>query len=97
MNLATTGVYFVEISPTTLRGFIGSLGQMGIVTGILVGYLFGLFRPYFTSALISVVFPLILLATLMMLVPESPRWLLQNKQRVAALNALAALRRPVSS
>jgi len=42
INTAVAPVYLSEIAPIRLRGALGVLNQLGIVTGILVGLIFGL-------------------------------------------------------
>ena len=44
VNTAVAPVYLSEIAPIRLRGALGVLNQLGIVTGILVGLIFGLNR-----------------------------------------------------
>lgn len=42
VNTAVAPVYLSEIAPVRLRGSLGVLNQFGVVTGILVGFIFGL-------------------------------------------------------
>ncbi|XP_030842958.1 solute carrier family 2, facilitated glucose transporter member 1-like [Strongylocentrotus purpuratus] len=79
-------LYLAEISPINLRGAIGVIHQLMITIGILIGQALGLYA--FTAedswpillALIGVMsaFQLILLP----FCPESPRWLLLNRNKV---------------
>ncbi|WP_443747164.1 sugar porter family MFS transporter [Asticcacaulis solisilvae] len=76
-------MYVSEITPARLRGRMGALYQMAIVTGILVSYLINYalrdFGPdawrymFFTGAV-----PALLYLLLVMTVPESPRFLVQK-------------------
>jgi SP family arabinose:H+ symporter-like MFS transporter len=89
-------LYIAEISPRKWRGRMGSMFQLGIVTGI--------FLVFFANLLIqrhgdltwnqnqgwrwmlgSETLPAILFLILLFLVPESPRWLAMNGQRDRAL------------
>lgn len=47
VNTAVAPVYLSEIAPIRLRGALGVLNQLGIVTGILVGLIFGLKQVHF--------------------------------------------------
>ena len=49
VNTAVAPVYLSEIAPIRLRGALGVLNQLGIVTGILVGLIFGLKQVYVGS------------------------------------------------
>lgn len=88
--------YIAEISPSHLRGRLVSLNQLAITIGILV--------VYFTNYLLvnagdqnwrymlgSEVIPAIIFFLSLFLVPESPRWLVKNKQRDKALKTLTDL------
>lgn len=49
-------MYIGEIAPTTLRGAIGTLHQLAIVTGILISQVKTLI-PYFNHSLLYPIFP----------------------------------------
>lgn len=42
INTAVAPVYLSEIAPVNLRGSLGTLNQFGIVSGLLLGFIFGL-------------------------------------------------------
>ena len=44
-------VYLAEIAPPQLRGLLGSSNQLGIVTGVFLSYLIGLFNLIFRCLL----------------------------------------------
>lgn len=74
-------VYLAEISPAGARGRIGSLTQLMIASGILLGYVgnlalspFGAWRLMFAVMIV----PTIVLAVGVWVLPESPRWLLRK-------------------
>ncbi|XP_059830980.1 solute carrier family 2, facilitated glucose transporter member 4-like [Hypanus sabinus] len=89
-------MYIGEISPTSLRGMLGTLHQLGIVTGILIAQIFGLDVILGTDELWPLllavtVIPALLQAVLLPLCPESPRFLyiVRNEES----NAKICLRR----
>ncbi|KAM7529781.1 hypothetical protein LguiB_033191 [Lonicera macranthoides] len=79
---AIVPLYISEISPTEIRGTLGSVNQLSICIGILAALVAGLplagnplwWRTMFGIALV----PSILLALGMGFSPESPRWLYQQ-------------------
>jgi len=79
---AVVPLYISEISPTEIRGALGSVNQLFICVGILAALVAGLplagnpiwWRTMFGIAII----PSILLALGMSFSPESPRWLFQQ-------------------
>ncbi|KAJ6656778.1 hypothetical protein lerEdw1_003109 [Lerista edwardsae] len=83
----TTGfvpMYVGEVSPTALRGALGTLHQLGIVVGILVAQVFGMDlimgNDDLWPLLLGFIFvPALLQCILLPLAPESPRFLLINR------------------
>ncbi|KAG6392616.1 hypothetical protein SASPL_146840 [Salvia splendens] len=82
VSSAIVPLYISEISPTEIRGTLGSVNQLFICIGILAALVAGLplagnplwWRSMFGVALI----PSVLLALGMAFSPESPRWLYQQ-------------------
>ncbi|XP_022862625.1 plastidic glucose transporter 4 isoform X2 [Olea europaea var. sylvestris] len=82
ISSAIVPLYISEISPTEIRGTLGSVNQLFICIGILAALVAGLplagnplwWRTMFGVAII----PSILLALGMAFSPESPRWLYQQ-------------------
>lgn len=82
ISSAIVPLYISEISPTEIRGTLGSVNQLFICIGILAALVAGLplagnplwWRTMFGFALV----PSILLALGMAFSPESPRWLYQQ-------------------
>lgn len=82
-------MYVAEISPPTLRGRMGALYQMSIVTGILISYAINYllrdagpdnWRWMFATGAI----PSVLFFAMLLLVPETPRYLfMAGKERQA--------------
>lgn len=77
-------MYVGEVSPTALRGALGTLHQLGIVVGILIAQVFGLEaimgNDDLWPLLLGFTFiPAVIQCVLLPLSPESPRFLLINK------------------
>uniref|UniRef100_A0A8C1G2T7 Solute carrier family 2 member 1a n=1 Tax=Cyprinus carpio TaxID=7962 RepID=A0A8C1G2T7_CYPCA len=91
-------MYVGEIAPTTLRGALGTLHQLGIVIGILIAQIFGIKEimgtPTMWPFLLGFTFiPAILQCALLPFCPESPRYLLINQNEEAkAKSVLKKLR-----
>jgi sugar porter (SP) family MFS transporter len=98
----STPMYIAEIAPAHLRGRLVSLNQIAIVGGILVVYFINYFiaklgdqawnqttgwRWMFATGL----FPAIVFAILLFFIPESPRWLVENKRPQDANSVLAKI------
>lgn len=95
ISSAIVPLYISEISPTEIRGTLGSINQLFICIGILAALVAGL--PLATNPLwwrtmfaISVI-PSILLALGMAFSPESPRWLVQQRKIPQAEKAIKTL------
>jgi sugar porter (SP) family MFS transporter len=95
---ATVPLYLAELSPKDKRGRMVTFFQLAITLGILlsyvVGYIFGdaenAWRLMFWAGFV----PAIILFVGMLLVPESPRWLLTKGRNEEALKVLNQLRTP---
>jgi MFS transporter, SP family, arabinose:H+ symporter len=94
--ILTAPIYIAEIAPARSRGSLVSLNQLMIVIGISVSF----FSNYFLLSagadswrwMLGVqVIPATLYMVLLMLVPESPRWLLSKGREAGARAALAAV------
>jgi sugar porter (SP) family MFS transporter len=89
-------LYIAEISPAPKRGFLVSLNQFAIVSGILLSYsvnylLTGAgptnWRWMFASAALPSIFFLLTL----LFIPESPRWLVQKGREAEAEHFLSQI------
>ncbi|CAL9771566.1 unnamed protein product [Musa acuminata subsp. burmannicoides] len=95
ISSAIVPLYISEISPTEIRGALGSVNQLFICIGILVALVAGLplagnpkwWRTMFTVA----IFPAVLMALGMAVCPESPRWLFQQGKLSQAETAMKKL------
>ncbi|KAF7129365.1 hypothetical protein RHSIM_Rhsim10G0069000 [Rhododendron simsii] len=95
ISSAIVPLYISEISPTEIRGTLGSVNQLFICIGILAALVAGLplagnplwWRSMFGVALI----PSVLLALGMAFSPESPRWLFQQGKISQAEMAIKTL------
>lgn len=92
--ILTAPVYIAEIAPARVRGSLVSLNQLMIVIGISISF----FSNYFLMSLgaeswrwmLGVqVIPAAVYFLLLLLVPESPRWLLSKGREQDALTVLA--------
>ncbi|GLD62981.1 solute carrier family 2, facilitated glucose transporter member 1-like protein, partial [Lates japonicus] len=77
-------MYVGEVSPTSLRGALGTLHQLGIVIGILIAQVFGMEaimgNENLWPLLLGFIFiPAVIQCVLLPLCPESPRFLLINR------------------
>lgn len=91
-------LYLADCAPTRFRGALVSLYQqcigLGLLLGIIVDYStknradYGSFRIPMT---VQLIFPIILVPTLLFLAPESPRWLVEKGKHAQARAALARL------
>lgn len=92
----TAPLYIAEVSPFELRGALVSLNQLAITIGILCSYIInyiftnvdGSWRWMFGIGLI----PAVLLSLGMILLPESPRWLVKQNLVDKAIGILRQLR-----
>ncbi|KAL5148787.1 Plastidic glucose transporter 4 [Glycine soja] len=92
---AIVPLYISEISPTEIRGALGSVNQLFICIGILLALVAGLplagnpiwWRSMFGIAIV----PSVLLALGMAISPESPRWLVQQGKISEAEKAIKTL------
>ncbi|XP_036386297.1 solute carrier family 2, facilitated glucose transporter member 1 [Megalops cyprinoides] len=77
-------MYVGEISPTALRGALGTLHQLGIVIGILMAQVFGMQELMGSASLWPVLLgftfiPALVQCAILPFCPESPRFLLINR------------------
>lgn len=95
ISSALVPLYISEISPTEIRGALGSVNQLFICIGILAALVAGLplagnplwWRTMFGIAII----PSVLMALGMGFCPESPRWLFQQGKLPEAEKAVKTL------
>ena len=99
INAGIAPMYLTEISPTSLRGSIGTVYQLGITFSILMSQVFGLSSVVGTKQdwpwlLAITLIPAILQVILFSFCPESPKHLLLDKgDELAARKSLIWLRR----
>ena len=90
-------VYIAECAPSSLRGQLGGVNQLGINVGLAAAYALGLPVLGFTwrqLALLAIIPTTVLAVGSLLLMPESPRWLAQVGRGTDAVVALRALRPP---
>ncbi|WIB28083.1 sugar porter family MFS transporter [Curtobacterium sp. MCSS17_015] len=96
-SAVVVSVYLVEVAPTRHRGKIGSLGQLAVVTGVLVAYLVGYgLQPSGDWRLMLglSIAPALILVVGLALMPETPRWLVAHGRSDDARSSLGRLGRP---
>jgi sugar porter (SP) family MFS transporter len=89
-------LYIAEISPAKKRGLLVSLNQLAIVTGILLSYsvnylLTGAGPANWRWMFASAAVPSIAFLLTLLLIPESPRWLVQKGREQEAKHFLAQI------
>lgn len=92
-------MYLTELATVHARGLIGTVHQMGICTGILMGEvipLFGLWRPVLWRIMFAMgaIPVLIQIIGMIAIAPESPRYLFNQQRAEAGRRALQFLRGP---
>jgi MFS transporter, SP family, arabinose:H+ symporter len=80
----TTPIYISEIAPSKNRGFLVALFQFNIVFGIMLAYISNYLLQGSSSddwrwMLGIVAIPSLIYCILVLMIPESPRWLILNK------------------
>ncbi|HDV0606644.1 TPA: MFS transporter, partial [Acinetobacter baumannii] len=80
-STALVPVYLSEMAPTKIRGTLGTMNNLMVVTGILLAYIVNyLFTPFeawrWMVGLAAV--PAVLLLIGIAFMPESPRWLVKR-------------------
>ncbi|KAJ0692366.1 putative major facilitator, sugar transporter, major facilitator superfamily [Helianthus annuus] len=95
ISSAIVPLYISEISPTEIRGTLGSINQLFICIGILAALVAGLplaGNPTWWRAMFGIAaIPSVLLALGMAFSPESPRWLVQQRKITQAEQAIRKL------
>ncbi|KAD5960896.1 hypothetical protein E3N88_12368 [Mikania micrantha] len=95
ISSAIVPLYISEISPTEIRGTLGSINQLFICIGILAALVAGLplaSNPLWWRTMFAIsAIPSVLLALGMTISPESPRWLVQQKKIDQAEKAIKTL------
>jgi sugar porter (SP) family MFS transporter len=92
-------MYISEISPAHRRGRLVALFQFNVVTGILLAFfsnylLFGISEDAWRWMLGVQAIPSLLYFIMVFFVPESPRWLIKNRQDTEADNVLRSIGEP---
>jgi MFS transporter, SP family, arabinose:H+ symporter len=92
-------MYIAEVAPPAIRGRLVTLNQMAIVTGILLAYfvnwlLAGLGAASWRWMFASAAVPSAIFFIALLLIPESPRWLVARGRAAEALATLARVSGP---
>ncbi|KAK4470203.1 hypothetical protein MN116_005780 [Schistosoma mekongi] len=84
--IPSAATYMLEISPTKIRGILGSLPQVGIVAGICISFFMAMYMLWEQIALINTISSCAILV-LVWFLPESPTWLRKIGRNQEADNA----------
>ncbi|MEV6611413.1 sugar porter family MFS transporter [Kutzneria sp. NPDC051319] len=90
---ATVPTYLAELAPGKVRGMLGSLNQLMIVSGILIAYIVDDIladSANWRAMIAAAIIPAVILLVGMLRMPESPRWLLKNGRDTEAREVLAS-------
>ncbi|KAK7066226.1 hypothetical protein SK128_009677 [Halocaridina rubra] len=85
-------VYATEIAEPSIRGLMGAFPEAAVALGSLLCYIFGAAMDWRWLAITSAVVPGIPLFISMILLPESPQWLIKKGKLDAAQRALTFFR-----
>uniref|UniRef100_A0A182J2R0 Facilitated trehalose transporter Tret1 n=1 Tax=Anopheles atroparvus TaxID=41427 RepID=A0A182J2R0_ANOAO len=88
---APARVYTSEVTQPHLRGMLCALASTGISLGVLIQYTLGAFTTWKILSGLSVMVPVLALL-LMLLMPETPNYLVSKQKPEKALKSLAKLR-----
>ncbi|CAG9560690.1 unnamed protein product [Danaus chrysippus] len=88
---APARVYTCEVSQPHLRGMLGALASVGVSTGVLIQYVIGSITTWNVLAGVSAIVPIVSLLG-MILLPETPNYLLTQDKKDKAESSLAKLR-----
>lgn len=94
-SMAIIPVYLAELAPTRMRGSLTALNQLMITIGVLIAYISNYFLTPFEAwrwmlAVCSIPGIIIIIGIIYM--PESPRWLLQNRKESQARKIMSLVR-----
>lgn len=100
-GMPVTPMYIAEISPKEYRGALVSASEIAINVGILLGFVTSYaFQGYSPNVgwrlmlLVGAVLPAFVLLGVCVIMPESPRWLIQMGLNKEALEVLQSMSRP---
>lgn len=88
---APARVYTSEVTQPHLRGMLGALASVGISYGVLFQYTMGSFCSWSTLSYVSALYPTMAFV-LMLIMPESPNFLVIKMKAEKATKSLAKLR-----
>jgi len=88
MTFVIPSMYCAEISPRHVRGTITMLNPVFTMAGLPLGFLGGLLLKSWRAAFFSVAVLCGLAILLLMLIPDSPRWLMAQGRKAEATSVL---------
>jgi len=87
-------MYIAEIAPARMRGLLVTINQLAIVTGSMISVVVAYelsFQEAWRWMFASNCIPVLMLIGGLLLVPESPRWLIKVRREPEALDVLRAV------
>jgi len=90
---ALVPMYVGEIAEPRLRGSLGGVFQLAVITGLLLMYSLGIFMEWFATAYIGIAVSVVT-AVVALVMPESPIWLARHGRGEYAFKVLTLLRGP---
>lgn len=88
---APARVYTSEVTQPHLRGMLTALSSVALSFGVLMQYTMGAFLSWKTLSMVSCIVPVSAIL-LMLLLPETPNYLVSHQQPQKAIESLAKLR-----
>ncbi|XP_075226869.1 facilitated trehalose transporter Tret1-like [Lycorma delicatula] len=93
ISYTVSPMYLAEIAETKIRGTVSGLFTVLVFSGVIVEFVIGPILPNLTVNIISSIIPLVFFL-LVLLIPESPYYLLMKNNLKGAYKAFWWLRRP---
>lgn len=92
-------IYISEVAPANIRGRLGMMQQLAIVIGILIAFISNYYianaslssQSHWRYMLAAALIPSLIFFLLLLLIPESPRWLIIQDKLLQAKNVFGKI------